>query len=104
MEDDEEYTTQCSITLNFKACYHSCFNCSKEINESTDSERNCISCRDNYYPSPENKNNCFSIEEKKPNWYLNSENSEFDFCHQECHSCTGPTENNCTSCFNGFFI
>ena len=104
VEDDEEYTTQCRITLNFKACYHSCFNCSKEINESTDSEHNCISCRDNYYPSPENKNNCFSIEEKKPNWYLNSENSEFDFCHQECHSCTGPTENNCTSCFNGFYL
>ena len=106
VEDNEAYTKQCQITFNLisKSCYHSCENCFLDINESNEENHNCITCKKNFYFSPENKNNCYSIDEKKINWYYDSIKSEFGICHEECLSCSGPTELNCLSCFNGLYL
>ena len=64
VEDEEAYSKECHINLTFKACYHSCHNCSEDINNSNETNHNCIKCRNNFYPSPENKKNCYTIEEK----------------------------------------
>ena len=97
VEDEEAYSKECHINLTFKACYHSCHNCSEDINNSNKTNHNCIKCRNNYYPSPENNNNCYTIEEKKLNWYFDQVKSEFGLCHEDCNSCTGPTEYNCST-------
>ena len=104
VEAESAYEKKCHITLNFKACYHSCKNCSLDISYSNELNHNCITCRENYYKSPTNKNNCYSLDEKKLNWYLDSANSEFGICHEECHSCTGPTKFNCSTCSNGLYL
>ena len=104
MEDDEAYRTKCYINFTFKFCYHSCEKCYLDINNSNDKYHNCINCNINYYPSPSNKSNCFSIEEKEINWYLDLVNSEFYFCHEKCRSCIGPSEFNCSSCYNGYYL
>ena len=104
VEDEEAYTKECQISLTFLACYHSCHNCSFDINYSNKLNHNCIYCKDNYYKSPINKTNCYSIEEKEINWYLDSSNSEFGLCHDECRSCNGPYKYNCLSCFNGTYL
>ena len=104
VEDDEAYSTKCYINFTFKFCYHSCEKCYFDINNSNEKYHNCINCNKNYYPSPSNKSNCYSIEEKEINWYLDLVNSEFYFCHEKCRSCTGPTEFNCSSCYNGYYL
>ena len=104
IEDEEAYTKECHITLTFKTCYHSCKNCSLDNDSSNDKQHNCIICRDNYYPSPINKSNCYLKEEKELNWYFDTANSEFRFCHEECLSCTGPSKFNCSSCSNGLYL
>ena len=48
--------------------------------------------------------NCYSIEEKKINWYLDLNNSEFRFCDKKCRSCNGTTMFNCLSCSNGLYL
>ena len=101
VEDDEAYIAQCQITINYKYCYHSCHNCTEDINNSNNEQHNCIKCKNNYYKSPENPNNCYSLDEKKINWYFDSINSQFDFCHDNCScSCNGPNIYNCSSCSN----
>ena len=104
VEDEEAYTTECQISLTFLTCYHSCHNCSLDINYSNEQNHNCLYCKDNYYKSPINKGNCYSIEEKELNWYLDSTKSEFGLCHNECRSCNGPSKSNCLSCFNGTYL
>ena len=102
--EEEAYTKECQISLTFLTCYHSCHNCSLDINYSNDLNHNCIYCNDNYYLSPINKSNCYSIEEKELNWYLDSSTYEYGLCHNECRSCNGPNKFNCLSCFNGTYL
>ena len=105
VEDEEAYSKECKITLTFQACYHSCHNCSKDINNSNNLNHNCLSCKFNYYPSPQNPNNCYAKEEKKTNWYFDEENSIFGFCHDKCScSCTGPNNNDCLPCTNELYF
>ena len=104
VEDDEAYIAQCQISINYKYCYHSCQNCSEDINNSNKEQHNCIQCRNNYYKSPENPNNCYSLEEKKINWYFDSDNSQFGLCHDNCScSCNGSSIWNCLLCHNESF-
>ena len=104
VEDEEAYSKECQITINHLACYKSCETCSIDIYNSNETHHNCITCWDNYFPSPENNGNCYSIEEKKNNWYFDSTTSRFYFCHEECKTCSGPTNLNCTSCNNGTYL
>ena len=104
VEDEEAYSKKCQITLNLITCYKSCETCSIDINNSNETKHNCIKCMDDYYHSPENNSNCYSLEEKNINWYLDSNNSRFGFCHKNCKSCSGPSKFNCTSCNNGFYL
>ena len=104
VEDEEAYSKECQITINHLACYKSCETCSIGIYNSNETHHNCITCWDNYFPSPENNGNCYSIEEKKNNWYFDSTTSRFYFCHEECKTCSGPTNLNCTSCNNGTYL
>ena len=104
VEDGGIYTKQCQIKLTFKVCYHSCENCSKDITESDIENHNCIICKINYYPTKINNGNCYSLEEKKINWYFDSEKSEFGVCHENCRSCSGSTEFNCLSCTDGLYL
>ena len=104
VEDEEAYSKECKITLIFQACYHSCQKCSKIVNDSNEEEHNCLKCKQKYYTSPENNRNCYSIEEKKINWYLDLNNSEFRFCDKKCRSCNGTTKFNCLSCSNGLYL
>ena len=101
VEDEEAYSQECQITLNFKVCYHSCQDCSQGLCNSNADHHYCLTCKDNYYFSPENNNNCYSIEEKKINWYFDSTNSQFGICNEKCScSCKGPTILDCLSCSN----
>ena len=84
VEDEGAYSEKCQITLNYIPCYKSCQTCSKDINNSNETQHNCIKCLYNYYPSPENNNNCYLIEEKKINWYFDSNISEFGLCYEKC--------------------
>ena len=84
VEDEGAYSEECQITLNYIPCYKSCQTCSKDINNSNETQHNCIKCLDNYYPSPENNNNCYLIVEKKINWYFDSNISEFGLCYEKC--------------------
>ena len=104
VEDVEAYSKECHITLNLLTCYKSCETCSIDIYNSSEAQHNCIKCLDNYYPSPESNSNCYLIKEKKNNWYFDSNNLKFDFCHENCKSCSGPTKYNCTSCKNGLYL
>ena len=104
VEEEAAYSKECQITLIFQACYHSCQKCSKIINDSNDKEHNCINCKQNFYQSPENNSNCYSIDEKKINWYLDSEESKFRFCDEGCLSCNGSTKYNCLSCNRGLYL
>ena len=104
VEDDEAYKMECQITLNFKACYHSCEKCSMGIKESNNEHHNCIKCKNNYYPTAENRSNCFSLEKKKANWYFDSTKSKFELCNEQCDSCFGPTKYNCSSCSDGLYL
>ena len=36
---------------------------------------------------------------KEINWYLDKINSSFQFCNEECKSCSGPSNEECLSCF-----
>ena len=105
IEEEEIYKNQCQIVINLKLCYHSCLKCSKDINESNEEQHNCIECHHNYYPSPENNSNCYLTDEKKENWYFDSEYLKFDFCNAECLcSCTGPNNSNCVPCSTYLYL
>ena len=92
------------MVLIFLNRYRSCETCFINIYGSNETHHNYIECWDNHYPSPENSSNCYSIEEKKNDWYLDSNTLKFEFCHKQCKSCTGPTKFNCTSCNNGLHL
>ena len=104
VEDEEAYSKKCKLILNFKNCYKSCETCSVGVGGSNENQHNCITCWDKYYLSPENNNNCYSIDEKKKNWYFDSNTLKFGFCHEECKTCSGPNNFNCTSCNNGLYL
>ena len=104
VEAEEAYTKQCQIKLTFSECYHSCKNCSKKGDDSNEDNHNCITCKDDYYLSPINNNNCYTIEDKKLDWYLDTMEQKFKVCNEKCRSCSGPTENNCTTCSNGLYL
>ena len=103
-EGEEAYSKECKINITILPCYHACDTCSEDISASNENQHNCIKCKDNYYPSPINKANCFTIEEKEINWYLNTNNYEFAFCHEKCKSCSGPSESECTTCNSGLYL
>ena len=106
-ESDEAYSNQCQIIFNFlniSQCYHSCKTCSINIYGSSTSYHNCLECKDNYYPSPKLKTNCYTYNEKEINWYYDLSNSSFALCNMECKSCSGPSNNECTSCYNGAYL
>ena len=104
VEDEEAFSKECQITLKFKSCYHSCAKCSLDINYSNEEQHNCINCKYNYYPSSADNNNCYSIIEKRINWYFDSAQNKFGFCHEECLTCLGPTNFDCSSCKSGFYL
>ena len=103
-EGEEAYSKECKINITILPCYHTCYTCSEDISSSNENQHNCIKCKDNYYPSPINKANCFTIEEKEINWYLNTNNYEFAFCHEKCKSCSGPSEFECSSCNSELYL
>ena len=94
----------CTIYFNTESCYHSCKQCSIDIYNSNKEHHNCIECKGNYYHSPEIETNCFLENEKKINWYLDKNNSSFGLCNTECKSCSGPSNNECLSCFNEKYL
>ena len=100
IEDEEAYSKECTISITFKKnCYHSCQDCSKDVDNSNDEQHNCISCKTNYYESPENNNNCYLIKEKKINWYFAQDKNKFVLCDKKCScSCSGPTVFDCLQC------
>ena len=104
VEGEDAYMTYCKIKLIFKYCYNSCEICTLDINDSNDEEHNCLECKSGYYSSPEKESNCYTLKEKKENWYLDSPRLRYGFCHDKCHSCTGPNNNDCLSCKNGLYL
>ena len=102
--EDEAYKKECQIGLIIIPCYNSCNTCSKDVSDSNQEQHNCIECRENYYPSPLNTENCYLIEEKEKNWYFDNYISQFALCNEKCESCSGPNENECTSCYNDFIL
>ena len=104
VEYENAYSEECQLTLNFSNCYKSCEICSKNIDSSNETQHNCIKCWENYYFSPGNNSNCYLMEEKKNNWYFDSNTSKFELCHEECKSCSGPNRFDCTSCYNGLYL
>ena len=103
VEEQEAYSKECQISITFKPCYHSCIKCSKEKSESNDDQHNCIKCKDSYYFHPENTNNCYPLEDKQLNWYIDTTNSKFGICHTSCRSCSGPTEFDCSTCYESLY-
>ena len=104
VEDEDAYIKKCKIIFIYKynTCFHSCETCSKDDDESNETQHNCIKCKNNFYNSPENHNNCYSKEHKRINWYLDLIDLKFRICEDECLSCSGP--NNCTSCNNNLYL
>ena len=101
---DELYSAECQIELKIIPCYITCEICSKDYSESNFTQHNCIKCNNNYFFSPEKNGNCYSYKDKKINWYLDTNISEFALCNEKCKSCSGPTEYECTSCSKGLYL
>ena len=106
VEYEEAYIQQCQIIFNFpfSSCYKSCETCSININISNSTNHNCIQCKENYYPSPIIETNCYMENEKEISWYLDSDKTKFHLCQKECKYCSGPSNNECLSCFNGSYL
>ena len=103
-DKDEFYSNQCQIKFILFLCYNSCEECSMDIYNSNETNHNCEKCINSYYPSPIIKSNCYSLNEKEINWYLDSDREEFALCNEECKSCSGPSKNECLSCFNNSYL
>ena len=97
---EETFSSNCMATINILECYRSCKACTKSNSESDDNNHNCVAgkCNDNYYQDPDVETNCWDTYQAKQNWYLDYENYRFQYCHEECLSCDGPTNKNCRSC------
>ena len=104
VEDESVFSKECQIEFKFKTCYKSCETCSEDDSNSNETQHNCLTCNKNYFHSPKNNKNCYLEEEKEINWYLDLNNLKFEICNEECRSCSGPTNFNCTSCKNGFYL
>ena len=106
IDNDEAYTKKCQIKFNFPLplCYDSCETCSIDIYSSNNTNHNCEKCKENYFPSPIIKSNCYTLEEKEINWYFNSDKKEFGLCDEDCKSCSGPSKNECLSCYNNLYL
>ena len=86
-----------SSTNTCDACHSYC-----QICTGSDSNQ-CSSCNDGYFlqPAP-NTNTCAST---CPDGYLsNSATNLCDACNVACATCTGPTDTECPSCNNGYFL
>ena len=106
IDNDETYTKQCQIKFNFPfaLCYKSCDICSQDKYSTNNTNHNCEKCRENYYSSPIIKSNCYTLEEKEINWYFNKSNLSFGLCDEDCKSCSGPSKNECLSCYNNSYL
>ena len=100
---DETYSSECSLYLTIKPCYHSCKNCTEET-PNVDNHF-CISCKEEegYYPysSSKNYNNCYNETEmnsKQIQYYFDEDQKIFLNCYPECQTCNGTKDNNCLSC------
>ena len=110
---DETYSSECSLYLTIKHCYHSCKNCTGEI--PNDDNHFCLSCKvdENYYPfsSSDSLNNCYNkqdMDSKQIPYYFDNYQKKFYKCHPNCYNCTNgfnsSTDNmNCISCKSGFY-
>ena len=105
VENSEAYSKQCQMIfkIEISSCYISCEKCFKDINNSNNTNHNCLVCKENYYPSPI-KNNCYMKNETEINWYFDSNCSSFSLCDEGCKSCSGPSKNECLSCFNNSYL
>ena len=93
---------ECHFHLQFKTCYNSCETCSVDFIHSNEEQHNCLKCKKNYYHSPENITNCYLEKDKKLNWYFDG--SGFGICNKNCRTCDGPTEYNCLTCYQAFYL
>ena len=82
----------------FKLCHSRCYSC---VVGGIDSETNCTKCNnnENYHFDPYKLNHCIKSNElPNTSYYLETSLDQYKICHESCLTCTGPYNNNCTSC------
>ena len=105
---NETYKTinECELTIKINSCYIGCYLCN---DIETDASHNCESCNENYYKSPENENDCYKINEKKDNWYYDTNSNSLKLCYDKCKSCTDSYDEingnmNCIECIDNYYL
>ena len=100
---DETYSSEYSLYIAIKSCYHSCKSCLEEKPNNT--HHYCLSCKveEGFYPysSSESYYNCFNkreMDSKHIPYYFNEELKIFLDCYPECQTCNGTLVSNCLSC------
>ena len=78
----ETYSTTCSFDITVLKCNERCSDCDDVSNEDSN---NCLTCASGYYKSLDNEKNCLEMNEKKNDWFFDSETQKFFPC-SDCHT------------------
>ena len=82
-------------------CYETCLKCNSKGNGNN---HKCLECDNNngfYFKENDiNEYNCYNISTFEHNYFLDKNTFIFRKCKENCFTCDGPFENNCTSCDN----
>lgn len=96
---------ECSITINVKNCYASCYSCTIESTNSTDHK--CNGCTDNYYNKETNMNNenCYNADTVGIGYIFKG--NVFNKCYESCSECTAIlsdiTNHKCSQCKDNYY-
>lgn len=82
-----------TVSQECSPCMLECASCS--------SSSSCLTCSSGYFVQP-NSNEC--ADSCPRGYYQNATSNKCLSCHESCETCTGPTNNECTDCKQGFFL
>ncbi|KAL4503914.1 hypothetical protein ABPG72_022544 [Tetrahymena utriculariae] len=108
--------TNYNLNILLQQCSPICDSSCKTCSEAKDSSK-CLSCQDGYFFTSNTcqkcKQPCQTCQDQSDKC-LSCITSDFTYdasqfkctssCHSSCKTCSGPSQSNCTSCFDSFYL